>query len=96
MNFEYVLCPLCRGYGLARNRELPRPATHASQGHQPPINGGSGCGCTWVTCPRSHIIAELPVLMPNGTRSAIVSYLDPDSVNGQSWLIESREEEENE
>ena len=95
MNLEAVLCPYCRGTGLERNRDLPRPASH-SRYHEPPISGRTGCGCTWDTCSHTHVVAETPLLMADGTKSAAVTYLDPARVVAMGWLIETRETEPNE
>ena len=90
MNLENASCPYCRGIGLVRNRTLPRPADHPANGHEPPINGHSGCGCTYDICTQPHIIVETPITIADGTKSAVVTYLDPVQVDAMGWLIESR------
>ena len=90
MIFESASCPYCRGIGLERNQADPLPEGHRERGHDAPINGGAGCGCTWTACTQPHVKAETPLVMADGTNSVIVLYLDPEQVTNQGWLIESR------
>ena len=87
---ELAFCAHCRGVGLVRNRDQPRPAGHQARGHEPPISGNSGCGCIYDACTQPHVKAETPLVMADGTNSVIVSYLDPAQVTNIGWLIESR------
>lgn len=85
------MCPYCRGTGVERDRDQARPVRHRARGHELPINGSTGCGCTYDPCSQTHVKMEVSLLMADGTKAAIVSYLNPDLVTEAGWLIETRE-----